>query len=110
MCARAWPKKKHPLPRYACSGCTTCKTTSLGSYTRHSKMNPLWNSLLRVGFKDGQSFLAYVDLLGTGTLCATTPAKAEASSAMRDRAPQRVGDRQQREHTLCSGITLGGGA
>ncbi|KAK7018601.1 proteasome subunit beta [Favolaschia claudopus] len=34
-------------------------------YARRSKMNPLWNSLLVGGFKDGKRFLAYVDLLGT---------------------------------------------
>nr|GAT54390.1 predicted protein [Mycena chlorophos] len=34
-------------------------------YARRSKMNPLWNSLLVGGFKDGKSFLSYVDLLGT---------------------------------------------
>lgn len=34
-------------------------------YSRRSKLNPLWNSLLVGGFKDGKSFLAYVDLLGT---------------------------------------------
>ncbi|KAJ3577011.1 hypothetical protein NP233_g17 [Leucocoprinus birnbaumii] len=34
-------------------------------YSRRSKINPLWNSLLVGGFKDGKSFLAYVDLLGT---------------------------------------------
>ncbi|KAJ7074513.1 proteasome endopeptidase complex beta subunit [Mycena amicta] len=34
-------------------------------YARRSNMNPLWNSLLVGGFKDGKSFLAYVDLLGT---------------------------------------------
>ncbi|KIP01257.1 hypothetical protein PHLGIDRAFT_131320 [Phlebiopsis gigantea 11061_1 CR5-6] len=34
-------------------------------YARRSKMNPLWNSLLVGGVKDGESFLAYVDLLGT---------------------------------------------
>ncbi|KIJ37597.1 hypothetical protein M422DRAFT_69290 [Sphaerobolus stellatus SS14] len=34
-------------------------------YGRRSKFNPLWNSLLVGGFKDGKSFLAYVDLLGT---------------------------------------------
>ncbi|GJJ14284.1 hypothetical protein Clacol_008548 [Clathrus columnatus] len=34
-------------------------------YARRSKFNPLWNSLLIGGFKDGKSFLAYVDLLGT---------------------------------------------
>ncbi|KAJ6510417.1 proteasome endopeptidase complex beta subunit [Mycena sanguinolenta] len=34
-------------------------------YARRSKMNPLWNALLVGGFKDGQRFLAFVDLLGT---------------------------------------------
>ncbi|EIW77841.1 proteasome endopeptidase complex beta subunit [Coniophora puteana RWD-64-598 SS2] len=34
-------------------------------YARRSKMNPLWNSLLIGGFKDGKRFLSYVDLLGT---------------------------------------------
>ncbi|KIM87768.1 hypothetical protein PILCRDRAFT_814483 [Piloderma croceum F 1598] len=34
-------------------------------YARRSKMDPLWNSLLVGGFKDGKKFLAYVDLLGT---------------------------------------------
>ncbi|KAJ6602508.1 nucleophile aminohydrolase [Mycena vulgaris] len=34
-------------------------------YARRSKMNPLWNSLLVGGFKDGKRFLAFVDLLGT---------------------------------------------
>ncbi|TDL23395.1 proteasome endopeptidase complex beta subunit [Rickenella mellea] len=38
---------------------------SLVMYQRRSKLNPLWNSLLVGGFKDGQRFLAYVDLLGT---------------------------------------------
>ncbi|KAL1696484.1 nucleophile aminohydrolase [Schizophyllum commune] len=33
-------------------------------YARRSKMNPLWNSLLVGGYKDGERFLAYVDLLG----------------------------------------------
>ncbi|KAI0791340.1 proteasome endopeptidase complex beta subunit [Abortiporus biennis] len=34
-------------------------------YARRSKMNPLWNSVLVGGKKDGKRFLAYVDLLGT---------------------------------------------
>lgn len=34
-------------------------------YARRSKLNPLWNSLLVGGVKDGKSFLGYVDLLGT---------------------------------------------
>jgi len=34
-------------------------------YARRSKMDPLWNSLLVGGFKDGKGFLGYVDLLGT---------------------------------------------
>ncbi|KAK7059227.1 Proteasome subunit beta type-7 [Paramarasmius palmivorus] len=34
-------------------------------YSRRSQMNPLWNSILVGGFKDGRRFLAYVDLLGT---------------------------------------------
>ncbi|KAH6896222.1 nucleophile aminohydrolase [Coprinopsis sp. MPI-PUGE-AT-0042] len=34
-------------------------------YARRTKINPLWNSLLVGGFKNGESFLAYVDLLGT---------------------------------------------
>jgi len=34
-------------------------------YARRSKMDPLWNSLLVGGYKDGKSFLGYVDLLGT---------------------------------------------
>lgn len=28
-------------------------------------MNPLWNSLVVCGFREGEPFLGYVDLLGT---------------------------------------------
>ncbi|KAL0948167.1 hypothetical protein HGRIS_010779 [Hohenbuehelia grisea] len=34
-------------------------------YARRSKIDPLWNSLVIGGFKNGKSFLSYVDLLGT---------------------------------------------
>ncbi|KAH0835660.1 proteasome endopeptidase complex beta subunit [Lanmaoa asiatica] len=34
-------------------------------YARRSKFNPLWNSLIIGGFKDGKRFLSFVDLLGT---------------------------------------------
>ncbi|KAJ9095192.1 hypothetical protein QFC19_007647 [Naganishia cerealis] len=34
-------------------------------YARRSKMDPLWNAMLLGGVKDGESFLGYVDLLGT---------------------------------------------
>ncbi|KII84727.1 hypothetical protein PLICRDRAFT_126612 [Plicaturopsis crispa FD-325 SS-3] len=47
-------------------------------YGRRSKMNPLWNSLIVGGFKDGQRFLAYVDLLGT-TYTASTLATGYGS-------------------------------
>ncbi|KAJ6617913.1 nucleophile aminohydrolase [Mycena sp. CBHHK59/15] len=47
-------------------------------YARRSKMNPLWNSLLVGGFKDGQRFLAFVDLLGT-TYTASTLATGYGS-------------------------------
>lgn len=47
-------------------------------YARRSKMNPLWNSLLVGGVKDGQKFLAYVDLLGT-TYSASTLATGYGS-------------------------------
>jgi len=33
-------------------------------YQRRTKMDPLWNSLLVGGVKDGKRFLAFVDLLG----------------------------------------------
>lgn len=34
-------------------------------YQRRNKGNPLWNQLLVAGFKNGSSFLGYVDLIGT---------------------------------------------
>jgi len=34
-------------------------------YSKRSKFDPYWNSILVGGFKDGKSFLGYVDLLGT---------------------------------------------
>lgn len=34
-------------------------------YNRRSKFDPLWNSLVVAGFQDGESFLGYVDLVGT---------------------------------------------
>lgn len=34
-------------------------------YNRRSKVNPLWNQLLVAGYKEGNGFLGYVDLLGT---------------------------------------------
>jgi len=34
-------------------------------YSRRTQLNPLWNSLLVGGWKNGKSFLGYVDLLGT---------------------------------------------
>jgi 20S proteasome subunit beta 7 len=34
-------------------------------YNRRNKMNPLWNYLVVAGFRDGESFLGHVDLLGT---------------------------------------------
>jgi len=34
-------------------------------YAKRSKMDPLWNALLVGGVKDGERFLAFVDLLGT---------------------------------------------
>lgn len=41
-------------------------------------MNPLWNSILVGGFKNGKRFLAYVDLLGT-TYSASTLATGYGS-------------------------------
>lgn len=34
-------------------------------YNRRNKQNPLWNKLLVAGWKDGASFLGFVDLIGT---------------------------------------------
>jgi 20S proteasome subunit beta 7 len=34
-------------------------------YARRSKHNPLWNSLIVGGVKNGEKFLGYVDLQGT---------------------------------------------
>jgi 20S proteasome subunit beta 7 len=34
-------------------------------YARRSKFNPLWNSLIVGGVKNGEKFLGYVDLQGT---------------------------------------------
>jgi len=47
-------------------------------YGRRSQMNPLWNSLIIGGFKDGKRFLSYVDLLGT-TYTASTLATGYGS-------------------------------
>ncbi|ELU40578.1 proteasome beta 4 subunit [Rhizoctonia solani AG-1 IA] len=47
-------------------------------YARRSKINPLWNSMIVGGFKDDQSFLGYVDLLGT-TYSASTIATGYGS-------------------------------
>jgi len=47
-------------------------------YGRRSKLDPLWNSLLVGGYKDGKRFLAYVDLLGT-TYSASTLATGYGS-------------------------------
>ncbi|KAH6906662.1 nucleophile aminohydrolase [Coprinopsis sp. MPI-PUGE-AT-0042] len=47
-------------------------------YARRTKINPLWNSLLVGGFKNGESFLAYVDLLGT-TYSASTLATGDGA-------------------------------
>merc|ERR1712130_429334 len=34
-------------------------------YCRRSRFNPLWNQVVVAGYKDGESFLGFVDLLGT---------------------------------------------
>lgn len=34
-------------------------------YNRRGKGNPLWNQILVAGFREGKSFLGYVDLIGT---------------------------------------------
>ncbi|KAJ3745526.1 proteasome endopeptidase complex beta subunit [Lentinula detonsa] len=47
-------------------------------YARRSKMDPLWNSLIVGGVKDGKRFLSYVDLLGT-TYSASTLATGYGS-------------------------------
>ncbi|KAG5220175.1 Proteasome beta type [Salix suchowensis] len=47
-------------------------------YARRSKINPLWNSLVIGGFKNGKSFLSYIDLLGT-TYTASTIATGYGS-------------------------------
>ncbi|KDN39052.1 hypothetical protein RSAG8_09088, partial [Rhizoctonia solani AG-8 WAC10335] len=47
-------------------------------YARRSKIDPLWNSMIVGGYKDGQSFLGYVDLLGT-TYSASTIATGYGS-------------------------------
>ncbi|KAH7102463.1 proteasome endopeptidase complex, beta subunit [Auriculariales sp. MPI-PUGE-AT-0066] len=47
-------------------------------YGRRSKMDPLWNSLLVGGYKDGTPFLGYVDLQGT-TYTASTLATGYGS-------------------------------
>ncbi|KAI9458983.1 proteasome endopeptidase complex beta subunit [Boletus coccyginus] len=47
-------------------------------YGRRSKLNPLWNSLIIGGLKDGKRFLSYVDLLGT-TYTASTIATGYGS-------------------------------
>ncbi|CAE6517426.1 unnamed protein product [Rhizoctonia solani] len=47
-------------------------------YARRSKFNPLWNSMIVGGYKDEQSFLGYVDLLGT-TYSASTIATGYGS-------------------------------
>ncbi|CAE6377757.1 unnamed protein product [Rhizoctonia solani] len=47
-------------------------------YARRSKIDPLWNSMIVGGYKDGQSFMGYVDLLGT-TYSASTIATGYGS-------------------------------
>ncbi|CDZ96951.1 proteasome endopeptidase complex beta subunit [Phaffia rhodozyma] len=47
-------------------------------YARRTKMNPLWNSLLVGGVKNGERFLGYVDLIGT-TYTASTLATGYGS-------------------------------
>jgi len=34
-------------------------------YNRRNQFNPLWNTLIVAGFRDGKSFLGYTDLLGS---------------------------------------------
>lgn len=37
-------------------------------YEKRNKMDPLWNSLIVAGFRNNESFLGYVDLIGTNYL------------------------------------------
>ncbi|KAJ7148189.1 nucleophile aminohydrolase [Mycena crocata] len=63
---------------------------------RRSKMNPLWNALLVGGFKDGQRFLAFVDLVGT-TYSASTLATGYGAHIAQPLLRQQV---EGREDTL----------
>lgn len=65
-------------------------------YGRRSKMNPLWNSLLVGGWKNGKSFLGYVDLLGT-TYKASTLATGYGSMIAQPLLRKAV---EGREHEL----------
>jgi len=47
-------------------------------YARRSKIDPLWNTMIVGGYKDGQSFMGYIDLLGT-TYSASTIATGYGS-------------------------------
>jgi len=76
-------------------------------YARRSKINPLWNAILIGGCKDGESFLGYVDLLGT-TYTAPTLATGFGSSfaqpLLREAYEERVdkGKRGEAEGELLS--------
>jgi 20S proteasome subunit beta 7 len=65
-------------------------------YARRTKMNPLWNSILVGGFKDGKKFLSYVDLLGT-TYSASTLATGYGSYIAQPLLRKAV---EGREHVL----------